>query len=219
MYVALHPRNYFQLGPAPGLSGSRCRLRRGLGIQANSNGAFMTLYRYRPGTGSIVAPNLPVNTPRRYPPVWQVPFGPANPQVPPVAMVPPPAATTGTPVPAGYSQNSVFIANDGSQWEYSGAQGKWINVGTPYNLGPGAAISPAATPTPAAPAGAFPADGSAAPTSSTTITNAASPNVFQTFLDWLSAPPLIAPIPNWGLALGVGLAAWKFMQPSTGGRR
>jgi len=47
-------------------------------------------------------------------------------------------------VPAGYSPNSVFIANDGSQWEYSVSDGKWIDVGTPYNLNsPG--VTPATT--------------------------------------------------------------------------
>lgn len=58
------------------------------------------------------------------------------------------AQVAGTPVPAGYDINSVFIASNGSQWEFSSAQGKWIDVGTPYNLGTGAGVTP--TPTPSA---------------------------------------------------------------------
>jgi hypothetical protein len=53
----------------------------------------------------------------------------------------------GTPVPVGFSVNSPFIASDGSQWEYSTAQGVWINVGTPYNLAAPSAATPTATPT------------------------------------------------------------------------
>ncbi len=61
------------------------------------------------------------------------------------------AQVAGTPVPVGYSTNSVFINSDGSQWEYSSSQGVFINVGTPYNLAaPSAATPTAATSTTAA---------------------------------------------------------------------
>jgi hypothetical protein len=55
-------------------------------------------------------------------------------------------ATAGSPVPAGFNQNSVFIASDGSQWEYSTSAGKWIDVGTPYNLNSPGVTPPAVTP-------------------------------------------------------------------------
>lgn len=79
-----------------------------------------------------------------------VPFMPFTSVYPPAASAGSSGGSTaaqvaGTPVPAGYNINSVFIASDGSQWEYSGAQGKWIDVGTPYNLGTGAGVTPAPT--------------------------------------------------------------------------
>jgi hypothetical protein len=78
--------------------------------------------------------------------------------------IPSPTASTsvyaGTPVPSNYPTNQFFVNSDGSVWEYSAASGTWIDTGTPYNVGAGAASA-----APAASSGAV-----AAPAASTTTT-------------------------------------------------
>jgi len=53
------------------------------------------------------------------------------------------AGTAGTPVPANYPTDQFYVTPSGAVWEYSAAQGAWINVGTPYNVGASAASAPA----------------------------------------------------------------------------
>jgi hypothetical protein len=108
-----------------------------------------------------------------------------------------PMATT--PVPPGFSQNQIYVATDGSQWIYSAAQGRWINIGIPYSVNAPSATSPvpaipAVTPTPAP----------AAPIA-VTVAPAASPSVYQPVLDFLTGSTLISGVPNWGVGLGAVL--------------
>jgi hypothetical protein len=243
MYVLPVTRNYL-VPPRPTLGGLRSRgSRRGLGaLPANTNGKIASpAFRRPPIYGWGVCP------------AWGCGPAPVGGPFTINTSGTTSAQTAGTPVPPGYSQNSVFIASDGSQWEFSSAQGKWINVGTPYNLNPGStapqttstastAAQVSGTPVPVGYPitsaftdsfgntwsynGAYgvwtqtsAASSSLVPSSSgsTTVVSSTAPNTLQSFFDWLSGPPLIAPIPNLALALGLGIAAWKFMQPA--GRR
>lgn len=55
------------------------------------------------------------------------------------------ANVSGSPVPVGYPTSSIYVDSNGGFWEYSAAQGTWLNVGTPYNVGGTAASAPSTT--------------------------------------------------------------------------
>lgn len=106
----------------------------------------------------------------------------------------PPALST-SPVPANFPTNQLYVAPDGSFWEYSQAQGQWINTGTPYNVGapvaaPGAATTPAPAPV-------------------TVVTPAAAPvpttSAYQSVIDFATQSTLLPPIPNWLVGVGIFL--------------
>lgn len=121
------------------------------------------------------------------------------------------ATQAGTPVPVGFPTNQFFVSPDGSVWEYSQAQGNWINQGTPYNVG---AAAPGATTTP------VPADTSAATPAPINVNVApAVPagSSYQGVLDWLGQSTLISSIPNWVIVAGAGIVALKISRE--GGRR
>jgi hypothetical protein len=114
----------------------------------------------------------------------------------------------------GYPINQIFMAADASQWVYSAAQQKWINVGVPFNLNPPSAPAPASTSIPAStgPPGVAPASASVAPPA------ASSP--YSAVLNWLTQNSLISALPNWGtLAIGYGLVeVFRGMSKSKAGR-
>jgi hypothetical protein len=146
-------------------------------------------------------------------PPTPLPVQPVPAPAPPAVAAPQPTGATnaGTPVPVGFPTNQFFVSNDGSVWEFSQAQGTWINTGTPYNVGPSAV-----SPTPAAvPAGAVSPAASTQPVN-VTVAPAATESAYQSVLDWLSQSTLISSVPNWILVLGAGLLALKI---SREGRR
>lgn len=118
--------------------------------------------------------------------------------------------TPGSPVPAGFPTNQLFMAPDGSQWAYSVARGQWINVGTPYDLSV-ASNPPAASTSPPPPV-------TSAPVSVTVAPPAAGPSPYQSILDFATQSSLISGVPNWLVALGAGLA-WKWASSSMGSKR
>jgi hypothetical protein len=121
-----------------------------------------------------------------------------------------PIATPGSPVPAGFPTNQLFMAPDGSQWAFSVAQGRWLNVGTPYDLSVASNPPPASTSTPPPAA--------AAPVSVTVAPPAAGPSPYQSILDFATQSSLISGVPNWIVALGAGLL-WKAVSSSMGSKR
>jgi hypothetical protein len=136
---------------------------------------------------------------------------------PPAPIAAPPNPNAGTPVPAGYPTNQIFVNSDGSFWQYS-ANG-WVNVGTPYNTG--AAATPAApAPSPSGGSTAAPTGTTApAPVSITTAPAAVAPSQYQAILDWLQTDTLLsslgfAGIPNWITGGGVLLLGYKVTQKS-----
>lgn len=167
MRYFIQPRN-FQTMPRTGSLGRLC----GLGMNPNASGAGPNYIvgpgirsLQQPGyvapvttnalaTRAVTSPGFttPVFTgPAKICPAWGcggppvriVSVGPAAPAVPtPTAGGSTAQQVAGTPVPVGYNTNSVFIASNGSQWEYSTTQGAWINVGTPYNLNAPSAPTP-----------------------------------------------------------------------------
>jgi hypothetical protein len=182
-----------------------------------------------PGGGSVGIKPFPVISPCEYaaPPAgctWKGNPTAADPcaadlvctpELPPVA-----AGNAGTPVPAGFSTNQIFVAPDGSFWQYSTARSQWVNVGTPYNTGAGAGVPPV-TPgtTPSAPT--TPAAGVAPPVN---VSVAAPSSTYQSILDWLQQNTLgssigFSSIPNWIVAAAAAALAWKFSQPSSGRSR
>jgi len=137
---------------------------------------------------------------------------------PPPPAPPAPVAANpnaGTPVPAGYPTNQLFVNSDGSLWEYS-ANG-WVNVGTPYNTG--VAATPAApAPSPSG-ASTVPAAGVAPPVN---VSVAPAASSYQAILDWLQTDSLASSIgfsgiPNWIVGSGVALILYKVSGKS--GRR
>jgi len=182
----------------------RIRSRRSLGIIALPQGggirrAPIQIVR-EPILQTITSP-LPVESPISAPPAGT----PATPAIGTGANY------AGTPVPVGFPTNQFFVSNDGSVWEYSQAQGGWINTGTPYNVGASASPQAAAASTQAA---AVPA--SSAPV--VNITTPATPSAYQGVLDWLGQSTLISSVPNWVLVLGAGLVALKVSRGSEGRR-
>lgn len=134
---------------------------------------------------------------------------------------PPPGVNPGTPVPAGYSRNAPFINSDGSQWEYSAAQGRWINVGTPFNLSSSApSVSSQSTPTPQVqvPPSLPPSavlvtsgGGTASPATSpsgSTVNVTGAPSLTDQVAQWLSGttPVFSYNVPNALLAGGFAIA-------------
>jgi len=124
------------------------------------------------------------------------------------------AATSGTPVPPGYSQNQIFVATDGSFWQYSSAQNKWLNVGTPYNTG--AAAAAAASSAPATSTSTAATTTAPAPVNVTVDPSSASSS-YSDVLTWLEGSTLITGLPNWTIALGA--AALLFKISSGGGKK
>lgn len=124
------------------------------------------------------------------------------------------AVNAGTPVPSGFSTNQIFVNADGSQWVYSATQKKWLNVGTPYNVGATAVSAPSTTTTAATPSGT-PVSAAAAPLGPAAA--AASGGGYQAILDWLSQSSLISVVPNWTVALGAALL-WAKFSAARGGR-
>jgi hypothetical protein len=144
---------------------------------------------------------------------WPV-ISPAN---PPTPHYPP---TPATPVPAGFPTNQMFVAPDGSFWQFSTSNNQWVNVGTPYNTG--AAATPPATPPSSTGANTTPP----ATTAPAPVAASASPSIvtssYQEILDWLNQDSLLATIgfagiPNWITGAGVALIVYKVSNKS--GRR
>lgn len=158
------------------------------------------------------------NPPRYIPPILPAP----RPAPAPTPVLPPTVnANAGTPVPAGYPTSQIFVNTDGSFWQYSSAQSRWINMGTPYNTG--------ATATPAAPPPSSSGASTAAPASTTApapVSVSVSPSTsssYQEILDWLQEDTLLssigfAGIPNWIAAFGGALLLYK-VSSGSGGRR
>lgn len=131
--------------------------------------------------------------------------GPAN---PPSQVAP----NAGTPVPAGFSTNQIFVAPDGSFWQYSPARSQWVNVGTPFNTGAGA-TPPAPAPSPNGASTAPPVGTTAgAPVS---VSVPASNDPYQSVLNWLTNEDSLVGalgihgIPNWIVVLGSGLLIYR----------
>lgn len=107
----------------------------------------------------------------------------------------PPALGT-SPVPANFPTNQLYVAPDGSFWEYSQAQGQWINTGTPYNVGAPIAAAPAPTTPTSAPA-------------PVTVVSAPAPvptsSPYQSVIDFATSSTLISGIPNWLVGVGIYL--------------
>jgi hypothetical protein len=137
---------------------------------------------------------------------------------PPQAVTPAPAPiaatnpNAGTPVPAGFPTNQIFVNSDGSFWEY-GPNG-WASVGTPYNTG--AAATPAApAPSPSG-ASSAPAAGVAPPIN---VSIAPATSSYQAILDWLQQDSLLSSvgftgIPNWIAGGAIVLIGYKVTQKS-----
>jgi hypothetical protein len=140
--------------------------------------------------------------------------GSPNPPVPTVYSGSPAIAVVGTPVPAGFPVNQLFMAPDGSQWAYSTTQARWMNVGVPFNLNPPSAPAPASTsiPTSSGPPGVTPA--------SVTVAPAAASSPYSAVLNWLTQNSLVSALPNWGtLAIGYGLLeVFRGMSKAKAGR-
>jgi hypothetical protein len=119
-----------------------------------------------------------------------------------------------SPVPAGYPTNQIFVAPNGSFWEYSSSQNQWVNVGTPYNTG--AVGIPPAVPSGSTPSGAPTSAGAptVAPAPVTTVSIAPASSTYADILNWLEQDTLGATIgfsiPNWILVGGAAALAWKF---------
>lgn len=129
----------------------------------------------------------------------------------PIITPPVTSSTTGTPVPAGFPVNQFFVAPDGSVWEYSAASKTWMNTGTPYNVGGGGGGTPTSSS-----GGSGSGSAPSQPVSVTVNAPAASSGGYQAVLDWLTQQTLISGIPNWVIAGGGVLLAYKM---GSGGKR
>lgn len=136
---------------------------------------------------------------RRICPAWGC-YGPLPVRNRPIADAP--ATTAGTPVPATFPTNQIFVNADGSQWMFSAAQGKWINVGTPFNVNAPSATTPAsaAPPVPTSPTAAAAAG---TPVNVSVAAPTASTSTYDSLISFATQDSLISGIPNW--ILGVGL--------------
>jgi hypothetical protein len=149
------------------------------------------------------------------PPLFNPPPSPISHAGPPTGGDVPPVfnPNAGTPVPAGFPTNQIFVNADGSFWEWSPSQSKWVNVGTPYGTG-ASATPPAPPPSPNGGSTAPPAAGAAPPVSITTPPAVASSG-YQAILDWLEKDSLASSIgfsaPNWIVAGGAVLLGYKFL--------
>jgi hypothetical protein len=158
----------------------------------------------------------------------------------PVTPTPPSGpAIPGSPVPVGYPTNEIFVDSSGNQWQFNAATGQWVNIGNPtYANGP--AYYYPGTPVPQGyptnqpyvdPSGnqwiyqngQWVNTGSQYSTTTSTIAPTGEPasvmtpaptSSYQSILDWLTQQTLIAGVPNWILAAGVTLVAFKFSSPS-----
>lgn len=172
MRFAVQPRNY-KIMPRTGLGFARAGKLRGLGMNPHASGDTAAVI-IGPGLRSLQQPGATAPAQNLVRVISPGPAAPVAPRIcpawgcgaPPVRIISPgtqqPTNTgtttapsvggssaqqvAGTPVPVGYDLNSVFIASNGTQWEYSTGQGVWINVGTPYNLNAASAATPPATP-------------------------------------------------------------------------
>jgi hypothetical protein len=159
----------------------------------------------------------------------------------PMPPAPPTPSTAGTPVPAGFPVNQMFVAPDGSVWEYSTSSNAWFNTGTPYSA-PSSQPAPASTPVPAgyptsaaytdsngniwtwtgsqwAISGSVNTGGAMTPVTppvSVTVAPTPAESTYQSILDWLTQATLVSPVPNWIVAVGVALLAMKV---TGGGKR
>jgi|SRR5712664_3444458 len=151
----------------------------------------------------------------RIPPILPAP----RPTPPPVTAPPVNTGAGGTPVPAGYPTSQIFVNTDGSFWQYSSAQARWMNVGTPYNTG-ASATPPAPPPSSSGASTAAPTGTTAPPPVSISLAPAASG--YQDIFNWLQEDTLLsslgfAGIPNWIVAGGGALLLYKVT--SGGGKR
>jgi hypothetical protein len=164
---------------------------------------FVARHRYLNGMG-VMTPTTATDGTTRPCPAWGC-GGPRR--IPQYGAAPAASgAVTGTPVPAGFPTNQLFIHIDGSEWIYSAAQSKWISAGTPINVN--AAASTAATPASTTPA-------------TTTVITAPAPAAapadssgYQSILDWFPQSTLISGVPNWAIAIGAGLLIAHMMKPA-----
>lgn len=211
---AITAREFF-MGPVPAaLPSSRPS------SQMVSRGTFV----YTPPAISVPPPSpspAPLAPVQPIPPI--LPVGPVSAGTftyTPPASAPPAApqstanANAGTPVPAGFPTNQIFVASDGSFWEYSGTQ--WVNVGTPYNTGASAGVPPVTQgTTPSAPTSLSTPTTGGSPVS---VSIAAPSSGYQEILDWLQEDTLGATIgfsiPNWIVVGAAAALAWKFTQGS-----
>lgn len=231
--AAMNPVNLGSLGMNPNQSGPGPNYIFGPGIRAAGPSPApvatpaMFLARVRPGGPLTLAPSVSTQST----PTPQVTVPPAPPPTSVYissgggtaspgfsASASTAAQTSGTPVPTGFPTNSVFINQaDGSQWEYSSSQGKWISVGTPYNLG-----APSAPPSlPAVPSMIAPASYALtqSPAASAVTAAPVSASLIDQFSAWLgSTTPLFGyNVPNALLAGGVALGAALLM--GSGGKK
>lgn len=128
---------------------------------------------------------------------------------PPRVLSNPPPDTSGTPVPSGFPTNQIFVNTDGSQWVYSASMAKWINVGTPYNVGAPVAAAPA-------PAASAPVSVNVAPAAAV-APPVASP--YQSIIDFATQDTLITNVPNWLVGIGVFLGYKLLSAKLEGGKR
>jgi hypothetical protein len=187
-----------------------------------------------PGAARVTGPVTIAPNPRLCPPGALC----MPPRYPPVPA--PTAAVPGSPVPANYPTNQIFVNTDGTQWQFNTPSGQWVQITSPY-IGAGGATFPG-TPVPSG----FPtnqiftaADGtqwqfnpamgawinigssfaqgststsSLSPSGSpVSVTVAPSSSTYQSVLDWLSQNTLISAVPNWLPVAGFGLLAFKFL--------
>jgi hypothetical protein len=175
-------------GPAVGLLRRRRRFTAGLGRASNGSQVLWSRPWPRPLPPSRCTPGdaYMANAEYDFTSCRWIP----NPVTPPVAS---------GPVPAGFPTNQLFMAPDGSQWAYSTSQRKWMNVGTPYNLGqppnpPAPSTStPITPPAPPVPTGAAPP---AAPVP-------ASVSPYDRLISFATESSLIPSVPNWVVGVGV----------------
>lgn len=155
-----------------------------------------------------------------------------------------PFATTSTPAATAAAAltptaNQSYTASDGSVWQYNATTLQWTEVSAPTAAGVAAAAAAAGI---AATSGAIytAADGSqwqynattgiwqevsgATLTTTSSSAGASTPALvaatgttesdYQSVLDWLTQSTLVPSVPNWIMALGIGLVVWKITHPS-----